>query len=171
MVGERSASPTVTKVASHMGDGGVGVALWTTQYSCRDSTAFSTPLQPSTSISPFDEPPAEALQLYNPLQPSTTLYNYTAIHPLHSTTLYSTPLSVCRTAASSAQLRGCGQGWARGLDGFRCLKNSSALGGRRKSVTEGQFRCVTQFVTQRDAHQQSLLKRFSSNRLRYLSTT
>ena len=67
-------------------------------------------------------------------------------------------------------VRGSGQGWASGLNGFRCLKNSSALGGRRKSVTEGLFRCVTQFVTQRDAHKKSLLKRFSSNRLRYLST-
>ena len=35
-----------------------------------------------------DEPPAEALQLYSPL-------HYTAIHPLHSTTLYSTPLVGC----------------------------------------------------------------------------
>ena len=39
------------------------------------SLAF-TPLQPSTSISPFDEPPAEALQLYSPLQPSTAIQLY-----------------------------------------------------------------------------------------------
>ena len=54
------------------------------------SSAF-TPLQSSTTPSPFDKPPAEALQLYSPLQPSTALYSYTAIHPLHSTTLYNTP--------------------------------------------------------------------------------
>ena len=45
------------------------------------STAFSTPLQPSTSTSPFDEPPAEALQLYNLYNP-LQLYSYT------SSTLY-----------------------------------------------------------------------------------
>ena len=51
-------------------------------------TVNNSPLQPSTSISPFDEPPAELYSStgYSPLQPSTALYSYTAIHT--SSTLY-----------------------------------------------------------------------------------
>ena len=39
-----------------------------------------------------------------PLQPSTALYSYTAIHPLHSTTLYSTPLTLSRQAGPEGQV-------------------------------------------------------------------
>ena len=48
----------------------------------------NSPLQPSTCTTPFDEPPAEALQLYSALQRSTALQLYIL---LHYTSLYNPP--------------------------------------------------------------------------------
>ena len=63
-----------------------------TLYSCRGSVQVSLQLyNPSTWSTRRYTLPAEALQLYSPLQPSTALYSSTALHPLQYTTLYSTP--------------------------------------------------------------------------------
>ena len=71
-----------------MGDGGVGVALWTTP-GLYSFLYTSTTLYIYLSLR---RAPCRGSTTLQPLQPSTTLYSYTAIHPLHSTTLYSTPL-------------------------------------------------------------------------------
>ena len=53
------------------------------------------------------------------LQPSTALYSYTAIHPLHSTTLYNTPQQLvvfCRQLTCFAKAVNCLRTSSRSLD-------------------------------------------------------
>ena len=70
-----------------MGDGGVGVALWTTP-GLYSFLYTSTTLYIYLSLR---RAPCRGSTTLQPLQPSTTLYNYTAIHPLQLYNLYNTP--------------------------------------------------------------------------------
>ena len=119
-------------------------------YSCRGSAVCSflytlfNPLHlPHPSFDHRRAPCRGSSKLYSPLQPSTAIQ--TAIHPLHSTTLYSTPLYATLVVAthfvwsSTVQYRKGGDTMA---ELYSCGTTERSFGFRRPRRCEGSSALV-----------------------------